>query len=547
MKTGKNKARLFGLLLTLSVAGSLWSCIKESYSDCPDPLQDKVALNLHLVTQSPSTRTRAMGHETEKGTDPENHINISDTDFQVLIFDADGRLIEYFEPTTKGVLSSNSDYTIYSLAGRIAPVSDKIRVMVLANWKSFDAASSYSGFQIPWTLDLNDLYTDGLRWNFTMPVATDNATSEKFSWRPAITPEARLIPMFGVSVEVDLTVLSKENPVISLTGDNSIKLLRSIAKIEVIDNIEGSAIESVSLSKYNTTGRFIPNVKENPEWNNNKTQVTTPSLPTNETDPAGRDLVFFNMNAGSGAKAHWVAYVPEMRLGDKELIDTRPHLDLTIDKRDYRLEFADYNSRLVPDSGWPNLLRNHIYQYTVNSVGAAIELTLNVLPWDLAEDEIWYYEDIPGSADPIVWTQYGALDNGNATVTLNVSNDVEKILKGQFTIPSPLSGIWHAQLMTVGDAKPTAIMFCNADGSPIDPSSGQTGQHVWGLIRDIEDPTKAAEATIYIKVETTGVDIESRFRLMVSVQNGERWMEVTMTPGSSESNFWTIIRPTNAF
>lgn len=514
---------------------ALCGCLSD-YSDCPDDIRDDAGdyvLRLS-VSAAGNLSTRTGGHGLVQGTDAEDYINILDGDYAVAIYDMDGNFIT--SVTNTSVPRRQGDiYWVESIINKkyVERIQDDFQVLVVANWKSYDKGNDYN-YPTFGNNALTSLWTNATDYNFTYQATVAGGND---CWTPSIEAK-RFIPMFGIGIGTfsDATQGIDGNREILL----EVPMLRALAKVEVIDNINGADISNVSMTKYNKSGRYIPDISTNVNWATDNIQVVIPSLPSDNTNDIGTDLQFFKDNI---EKNIWFAYIPEMSLGTTTTIsDDRPHLNVTVQVDEpitYPLHFARYNENgtyEIPNTqSWNYILRNHIYRYTVNSVNVTANLTLNVLPWNLSDDELWDYSDIPGSNKPVTWDACQSEAVETATVTMNISSTP---LKGTFTIQSPLSGTWHAYLMAIGDAVTDAITFTDATGAE------NYGTHQTGPISTSQSGN-ADEVTIYIKPTVLTAQQESKFKLVIMVENLGRWMEVNLTPNESDATTWTIVRPSN--
>lgn len=543
-------------VLTAMAALSLMlpGCINDSYDGCPtaDGNGRNLMLSLRIVSQKP--QTRATGHETEIGTDAERFINIDERDFMVLVFDGNGRLVQFFEPTD-GRLETTTDNntSIYKFSGPYSALSPEIQVAVLANWKSFNPDDPYTGFALDRTL-LTNLYADNTDHNFTMPTVPVTTGSE--SWQPeyvAGSNDNHGIPMYGISEIKSVSSAADgiaEGGIMKRVLDmGTINMLRAVAKIEVIDNIkhytQGATTEitGVSISHSSENGRYIPDATANPSWNDATTQVTNPSLPADMTLRDG--LLFFsetrymeiNDNNGTlvpGERKVYAAYVPEMSLNGSTGSTDRPHLDVTLDwSTKAVIEFADYQGAQTSNP-WQSLLRNHIYRYTVNNAGMGIELELEVLEWDMPDEDVWEYTDNVGVAEDgwIKWSRYADATAATVTVPRPSGSDVNAVAEATFTIDTPKGGTWHAmfrELSADGNVTPSgAFVFVDDNNQPVSEVTGPTG----------------TKATIRVKGaylnESGSFNYQALLVIMVETPDG-RWMEADVVEG--EKTNYTIIQP----
>lgn len=527
--------------MTLPIAWASTACVNDHYE--PESESESYILRLNIHTEA---STRSSNHDKFDATAAESYINVAGGDYSIILFDASGNYIaEVANPIV--IPTSDDSYCVESqLTSELFKDMESFQVMVLANWKSYDATASYDHFAGNTTL--SGIYSDNLKLNFNhQQYLPDNST-----WTPDIE-DKRCIPMFGLNSVQKSSFQTVEG---KKTANITIPMLRALAKIEVIDAIQNkggtASIENVSLSKFNTSGRFIPNVTENTSWNDNEIQVEKPSLPASVTTATGLKFFKETKTIENNTYPVYTAYVTEMDLGST-LNEERTHLDVSVKSsptsevtKDYRIEFWEYlNNSLNENStntDYNHILRNHIYSYKVERVnGYDLSLTLNVLGWDATEEELWYYEDIPGKVNPIQWSQYAFLDDTKSpSVTLHISEASNQILVGKFLIPQPLSGIWHAYLQTIGNAQPKAIEFCKEDGTSFD--NEESKKHQQGNIKDF-NPENLAK--LYIKAAYTTPEHESSFRLVIMVENLGNWMEVDITPERTDNNYYTIIRQSN--
>lgn len=358
--------RLFALLAAFVAA----SCVNDNEPDCPPIGQARqYVLNLRVVTSKAATRmTRAAGHDTEEATQAEDYIDIAGQDFLVLVFDGYGRLIQRFEPSSTVIKQGQG--TSYELSGVLGETSaNEIQVAVIANCKSMNAGGAYDRFVLGNTF-LSEMYGDGTKWNFTLP-------NPEGGWQPDKDTK-KTIPMYGCSDAKPLGAATQNADDKNRYDLNlgEIKMLRAVAKIEIVDCLpEGVEIApNVTLSAYNTQGRLIPDATKNPDWNEQETQVISPTLPENVQTDA--DLRFFTesepMTIGGKECKVYSAYVTEANL-----TTNRPHINLTVkdsegqgtSSKNYEMAVDSYTDGKATN-GLTALLRNHIYRYEIKSASS---------------------------------------------------------------------------------------------------------------------------------------------------------------------------------
>lgn len=313
---------LFAMVVCLS------GCIYDKTVEWSDKETETNLYTLQLAVTTQTEATRAAGHGDETGTEAENYIDFAGEDYRVLLFNADGTYKATILPnrlTYTYKQDSNNTHIVEGLITEAEKPSGKFYVVVVANWKAYDG-SDYDTFD-NFSASTDALWQNGTDFNFKYQQTAGNSST---IWTPnnSANPK-RLIPMFGMAQvnEESFSVPDRDgNSYITAT----IPMLRALAKVEVVDGITGSnngfsnQLNSVFLSRYNTTGRLIPNVEENRSWGVLDTQVTKASLPEDEASPKGTILPFLRSSNNT-----WMAYIPEMALGAWKS-DNRPRLLLNV-------------------------------------------------------------------------------------------------------------------------------------------------------------------------------------------------------------------------
>lgn len=463
----------------------LTACAVDDVTDNTTPTSngqnsDKLTLQLRLtLPSSTASATRALNHTQEIGTDAENWIDINDGDYKLIIFNEDGSLLTDDVP----VLSfqqepSYSNNTKYTITGEIdlRTAADKklenFYVMVLANWQGFDGTSypSFIGKNITKN-DANDIYANGTEYNFDVP----NHLTPAATWAPSIA-KRKAIPMFGLS-----GLLSVDNAVENwLFAKDDIPMLRSIAKVELVDNMLSGAITNVTLSRSNANGRFIPDVETNSSWNDD-TQITTPSLPSSVIDM--ENLAFFSERRviDNEEKTVWIAYIPEMYLSSQQTGKVRPHFNVVVNgRRTHEVKFDNYyDGKVNMADQLTSVLRNHIYRYTITGTTASLELNLSVQPWNMEWDEDEWHFDTPTVPEGkwLTWTTT-TIDDDGATIENGYTDKPSELrllmkagtsdyAEATFTLSAPLKAKWMAQLVSL-QGETDAFYFDGPDNGIID-------------------------------------------------------------------------------
>lgn len=372
---------LLSILATVQmVSCSVWE--NDLYVPAEETdIATEVRINMNITAGRITTRA-AEHKDRDNGTDADNFINIDGGDYCIYILDGgDNHIIEQFQPSSVQKTAEG-----YRLSGMLAydPSLTTFRLMVMANWEAFD--KDYSTNITAGSTMLSDLYGDRDNFNFTAYSAETIS-----SWLPVGEEESNEekrhgIPMFGLSE--DIHIPKSVNGFVPELEVGSVPMLRALAKIEVVNatkDEDGVKISDCRLTKYNINGRLIPDGDKNPKWNDDETQVETPSFP-NQTEQ-GTDLLFIPSEDGKT----FTVYIPEMNV--KELLD-KPCIEVDASVKEgetktYEIQLGRYHEgNFIPDSYLIALLRNHRYEFDVLSVSND---TFNVgfdSGIDL-EDEVW--------------------------------------------------------------------------------------------------------------------------------------------------------------
>ena len=575
-------------------------------------------MSISIIT-SMSSSTRADSNNAgfnhsddmqENGSDAENYIDFANNDFQLILFDSEGNYLLSMDamdrwsvfPYPSGSGSNNgSEFAVYKMERKIEfpeSVSETMiesikqngfQVLVLANWNNAKGGGTgtYKNFS-DHKQTLSEIWKEKELYNFKYDYAGWKPTdSDQYTGYVTWIPEhqgsvKKLIPMFGY-VEGQAFILKNGE----YRSESKIHMQRAVAKIEVLDNLVNQPkleVTNVTMTNFNTSGRFIPDVEANPNWNKVGSQVDKSSLPNDVVPLANLRFHHIESEDAADGKGKFVAYVPEMEL-DQPALDSknksfnpkdaadRPHLKVEITNRDdpnsefykqysggiYDAHFAKYDADFnptIPDDSWNHILRNHIYRFSVNKVGLTVDLHLHVTPWDKEKDEEWDFTDHVTISKALTWdkdtydfliidgTKYGSDaengDNqgGDDDNGYNGSPDQDNevylkldrtILVGRFKIATPQNGRWYARLTPVSGANPNAVSFVYENGDPL-PGDGM---NISGMI-------DGTVQSLYIRQSTKNNEDESRFKLEFWVENLGVWMSVPMPDGP-----YTIVRQGN--
>ena len=192
-----------------------------------------------------------------------------------------------------------------------------------------------------------------------------------------VKQEGKLIPMWGVTT----TSLSLEKGKRADAG--TVDLLRAFAKVEInLDQaIAGThTITSAKLTSYNTSGYCLPagyaNVNKTTELD--QEDGTYPSFnPNPSAQQTDLDFAYSDDNKSA------YLYIPEYdNSADEAVIDIK-----LSDGTTGKLYFKPYTDG-SPTGDAYNIVRNHIYRYTVNVYQGELKVQYAVMPWQLVKSSI---------------------------------------------------------------------------------------------------------------------------------------------------------------
>ena len=251
------------------------------------------------------------------------------------------------------------------------------------------------------------------------------------------------IPMWGVKT-VALSLKPGERQDLA-----DIWLLRAIAKVEVSMDAEGYEITSVSIDKSNTQGYCLP-----------KDYVSV----ANTTDldrEEGTNITTFNPYLNSETKTN-PAFINEngkyyIYLPEYDNSTDAAKIQVTVNDETYELEFKDYENGAPKDGTQYDIVRNHIYRYTITGVNdGKLIIKYKAMPWELVTSEIGYTASIScdlRAENSDEEAQYGILHKPTYTSKKYNNGGDYSILKPgtagaiyRFDLQAPAGTVWTAHL-----------------------------------------------------------------------------------------------------
>jgi hypothetical protein len=316
------------------------SCSKDNADVNAGPTGSENSITLTINTGD--IQTRAMTVTETPGTGYENYIDINK--LHVYFFDGnqdDNSSTYLLEFTPTEIVQSTTDGQLYTLTGTLkeAPKGE-FKIVVLANWDETNAPSDLTAES---TIDDLTIKSGAFDYNY-------DASSTGFT--PSDTTP---IPMYGVKTYDKIEL----DPMLS-TDLGTINLVRGMAKIIV--RSENSTISDVILTRCNDAGMSAP---YSMYLNTTHTTDNNLNIPYEFSDyPDAAPSVIENLPFVNTGDQEYTIYIPEYQnIGSSRNGTVTPaKITLTIDNVEREIEFKDYS-----DNTPFNLLRNHIYEYIVET------------------------------------------------------------------------------------------------------------------------------------------------------------------------------------
>lgn len=406
----------FPHILALIAAFCLVAQSCEKNTRTPMRHADAVQVTLRISAGDESAGTRAVSETDKIGSGYENYIDVSK--LHILFFNKTTNVfMEEFKPEAVSPVDDSNYPQVWELRGPIVnPPVYGFKVVVLANWrKDVELAAGKTTLE-----ELCEAV-----WSMCDDVTFPMTPSKDVT-----------IPMYGVKT-IDDSFVFRENLINNL---GQIDLLRSVSKI-IVRNGDGvsQTLESVSLKKFNSKFACAPlGMYDN---TSNLSYGSGVHLYDGAVDNTPVENLAFT---SSEDKKTWTVYVPEYRNADPETGAMRQDcssIDVKFSgiEKTYSLDFRDYSA---DDNGKRfNIVRNHIYDFTINSIGAYdATVTLVAQPWNVESFDFEYTKTV-GVTSRMAWTDANHYEIGadNRVVARSAGN-----LTCEFTISSPIGATWYA-------------------------------------------------------------------------------------------------------
>lgn len=343
-------------------------CITEEGGTPADADGAQVSFVLSLTDAGASTRaTWEENYTSEDGNAYENRIDPDDV--QVILFNTSGVRVASVEILSYYPLNDGS--ADYRFIGSVTAedgtlTAGQYKLMVFANCGEIADNSNLGSLSFAYDAD-------------------------------NVKAESQLIPMWGVITPTLALEKGKQQDL------GTIDLLRAMAKIEI--NLaeaisETHTITEATLSKYNSRGYCLPkdyaavgNTKELEQETGNSKDTFNPY----EETPASSNLAF---SYSDDNKTAWL-YIPEYN-NSTDAATISITLSDGSNTTTGTLEFKDYTNGTATGDAH-DIVRNHIYRYTVNVETGGLTVHYKALPWNLVETSIgWMPQPASTTENPFM-------------------------------------------------------------------------------------------------------------------------------------------------
>lgn len=432
--------------------------------------------------------SRAVGNQqwnesynNENGTAVENAIR----SLQVMLFTTDGNYITemqnpvYFE-TSLGVYELVGDITV---ADNYLTSDSRLeaKMMVLANCSKV-------------AMTKGDSYTKVMAHSFS-----HNASPNE-------------IPMWGLQV-VDVKVAADTRSELP-----AVDMLRAMAKVEVIMAAEGYTMENVVLNRYNTVGYCMPSISNFASLQNtaalnteSNTNFSSSSSATGLTIEANNNKVVFYISECANSSENPLSMYVNITNAAGDNVDANLN--------DANIYFKDYS-----DDTQFNVVRNHVYRYTITTVNDNLdmELTCKVKEWE-KETETWDFTENITNNSNIQWKNENLTIN-NSTGEVVIPNTNDYICT--FELSTPVDGTWQASLIPVG-GQADAFEFVGANTGTI--GNGPATLTIKPKYEKVVNENNAAKLRIVVRTKDGRT-------LVANLSGSDQFEEYTLVQNVNSNN-----------
>lgn len=564
-------------LLTLISAIALCGCsFIEERGDCPAYSGEDITLSFVMQTSDSHAQSRADNQHGEVDSEYkqfEDGIDINDC--ALFIFAKvegtanDEKLI--FKTLDLGS-SNDIDNFIIGAPGfyTVNVVIDKARLNDLLGVElhpdnddkiSFRMllCANCSTSETSWAAINGQTYSDVISqlsaWTYAMSNIYNPAGSDAAG---IYTNTKKNAPMFGTKAfSVSQADLYNSRPD-RLVYLGEMDLLRSIAKVRVVDNIQNKGAEGypkIISAEFIGSQDHARQLPADALTYEDGQQVHTPNLASPDKPLSIADSYTYRLgtipdnwsltepDAAKMTGTTWIGYVPEQKIGNlnNNVAEGMPIFRITVALQRNDDGSDETKSYDVPMTDYPAfgtaILRNHIYSLSVDEVGLGNDarLTFTVADWTPETFTLSYTEAVT-VYEPLQWLS-GFLENdsdGNVVIkpwtTTETGASTWVPLTARFGLQSPVGATWSAYLIGVEGAPNSFVFLDNGEMKP-SVSGVITGNKLSDLVIVSQDS------------EPSGNGNSARLQIIVTLGNGTV-LEADVTPeGSAFKNYLIVQNP----
>lgn len=296
----------------------------------------KLVLNLKLNLSGQSTRSNESTETVNltEGSEIENLID--EEDLWIGVFDSNNH-----KKIDAKYSLNQIDNTVSIAIATGEYYSEEIQLVACANWSRYGISNNVLE-SVKTVSELNDI-----TFSFNPENLISDVADNLIDYYP--------LPMYGSTI---CSVNLESNEI-------SIDMIRALAKIEIVDNLQGDVkIESAELVRYSTEGYLVPQTS-----NSGDNLINLSTSAEKSASDVGNNLTFNKITDSSNLNTFYV-YIPEMNLGDVDSDYRKIILTLTDNKKS-EICLINYSEGLPstePNEKWQSLNRNHIYRFNVKEL-----------------------------------------------------------------------------------------------------------------------------------------------------------------------------------
>lgn len=371
----------------------------------------KLVLNLKLNLSGQSTRSNESSETVNltEGSEIENLID--EEDLWIGVFDSNNH-----KKIDAKYSLNQIDNTVSITIATGEYYSEEIQLVACANWSRYGISNNVLE-SVKTVSELNDI-----TFSFNPENLISDVADNLIDYYP--------LPMYGSTI---CSVNLESNEI-------SIDMIRALAKIEIVDNLQGDVkIESAELVRYSTEGYLVPQTS-----NSGDNLINLSTSAEKSASDVGNNLTFNKIADSSNLNMFYV-YIPEMNLGDVDSDYRKIILTLTDNKKSEicLINYSDGLPSADPNEKWQSLNRNHIYRFNVKEL-TSTEPEIQIQPTIRI---CWYTTYVKGTSGYVGNENLGKFENNSIYL-------VESIDK------NPINDMVDSKQLSSSDYGESLYYFC---------------------------------------------------------------------------------------